>query len=105
MVRAARYAQAAFRRRRVIVKARIVSLRGKGFDGAKAHLRYVERDGTTREGGRGQLYGAEADKVDRDAWLGKARGDRHQFRIIVSPEDGLAYDDLQPPTRQSDDPR
>src|SRR3546814_9985941 len=100
MVRAARYAQAAVRRRRVIVKARIVSLRGKVFDGAKAHLRYVERDGTTREGGRGQLYGADADKVDRNDWLEQASDDRHQFRIIVSPEDGVEYDDLKPLTRR-----
>src|SRR3546814_4956228 len=40
---------AAFRKRRVIVKIRTVKLGGKGFDAAKAHLRYVERDGTTRE--------------------------------------------------------
>src|SRR5690606_11387914 len=46
---------AAFRRRRVVVKVRIVALRGKGFAIAKVHLRYVERDGTTREGRRGHL--------------------------------------------------
>lgn len=91
---------AAFRQRRVIVKIRTVKLGGKGFDAAKAHLRYVERDGTTREGVRGQLYGAEADKVDRNAWLEQASDDRHQFRIIVSPEDGLEYDDLKPLTRR-----
>lgn len=91
---------AAFRQRRVIVKIRPVTLGGKGFDGAKAHLRYVQRDGTTRDGGRGQLYGPEGDKVDRDEWLEKARGDRHQFRIIVSPEDGLEYEDLKPLTRR-----
>lgn len=91
---------AAFRQRRVIVKIRTVKLGGKGFDAAKAHLRYVERDGTTREGGRGKLYGADADMVDRNAWLEQASDDRHQFRIIVSPEDGLEYDDLKPLTRR-----
>lgn len=99
-VLSARDRYAAFRQRRVIVKIRPVTLGGKGFNGAKAHLRYVQRDGTTRDGGRGQLYGPEADKVDRDEWLEKARGDRHQFRIIVSPEDGLEYDDLKPLTRR-----
>jgi type IV secretory pathway VirD2 relaxase len=99
-VLSARDRYAAFGQRRVIVKMRIVSLRGKGFDGAKAHMRYVERDGTTREGGRGQLYGADGDKVDRNAWLEQAKDDRHQFRIIVSPEDGLEYDDLKPLTRR-----
>jgi type IV secretory pathway VirD2 relaxase len=99
-VLSARDRYAAFRRRRVIVKVRTVRLGGKGFEGAKAHLRYVERDGTTREGGRGQLYGAEADKVDRHAWLDPAKDDRHQFRIIVSAEDGFEYDDLKPLTRR-----
>lgn len=99
-VLSARDRYAAFRRRRVIVKVRTVRLGGKGFEGAKAHLRYVERDGTTREGGRGQLYGAEADKVDRHAWLDPAKDDRHQFRIIVSAEDGMEYDDLKPLTRR-----
>jgi len=91
---------AAFRQRRVIVKARLVALRGQGFDGAKAHMRYVERDGTTRDGGRGQLYGAESDKVDRHAWLDQAKDDRHQFRFIVSAEDGADYEDLKPLTRR-----
>lgn len=91
---------AAFRQRRVIVKARLISFKGRGFDGAKAHLRYVERDGTTREGGRGQLYGAASDKIDRSAWLEQAKADRHQFRFIVSAEDGADYDDLRPLTRR-----
>jgi type IV secretory pathway VirD2 relaxase len=91
---------AAFRRRRVIIKSRIVRMAGKGFAGAKAHLRYVERDGTTRDGERGWLYGAEADKVDRSAWLEQVKGDRHQFRFIVSPEDGAEYEDLKPLTRR-----
>jgi len=91
---------AAFRQRRVIVKFRTVRLGGSGFEGAKAHLRYVERDGTTREGGRGQFYGADVDKVDRNAWLEQAKDDRHQFRIIVSAEDGMEYDDLKPLTRR-----
>ncbi|MBX9815448.1 MAG: conjugal transfer protein TraI [Proteobacteria bacterium SG_bin5] len=91
---------AAFRARRVIIKSRIVKLAGKGFAAARAHMRYIERDGTTRDGGRGQLYGADADKVDGKAWLDQAQGDRHQFRFIVSPEDGAEYDDLKDLTRR-----
>jgi type IV secretory pathway VirD2 relaxase len=91
---------AAFRARRVIIKSRIVKLAGKGFAAAHAHMRYVERDGTTRDGGRGQLYGADADKVDGKAWLDQAQGDRHQFRFIVSPEDSAEYDDLKDLTRR-----
>lgn len=91
---------AAFRQRRVIVKSRIVKLAGKGAAAARAHLRYVERDGTTRDGERGQLYGAESDKVDGKTFLERGAGDRHQFRFIVSPEDGSEYDDLKSVTRR-----
>ncbi len=99
-VLATRDRYAAYRRRRVIVKARTILLKGKGFDGAKAHLRYVERDGTTREGERGRLYGPDDDRIDRAAWLEQAREDRHQFRFIVSPEDGGDYEDLKPLARR-----
>ncbi|MDE1172735.1 MAG: hypothetical protein PW790_03490 [Parvibaculaceae bacterium] len=34
---------AALRQRRVIVKARIVKLASKGMNGARAHLRYIQR--------------------------------------------------------------
>src|SRR3546814_20597155 len=37
----------AFRQRRAIVKVRTVTPGGNGFEGATAHLRYVQRDGTT----------------------------------------------------------
>lgn len=91
---------AAFRARRVIIKATTVKLAGKGFVAARAHMRYVERDGTTREGERGQLYGPDADKVDGKAFIDKAEGDRHQFRFIVSAEDGAEYPDLKDLTRR-----
>ena len=84
--------------RRVVVKSRIVKL-GKGM-AAAAHLRYLQRDGTTREGERGSLYGREADQVDGKPFLERAAGDRHQFRFIVAPEDGAQYDDLKPVVRR-----
>jgi type IV secretory pathway VirD2 relaxase len=88
------------RRRRVMVKARIVRLAGKGMNAARAHLRYVQRDGVTRDGEPGRLYGADADQVDGKAFLERQTGDRHQFRFIVSAEDGAEYDDLKPLTRR-----
>ncbi|KUM26942.1 conjugal transfer protein TraI [Mesorhizobium loti] len=91
---------AAFRQRRVVVKARVVKLAGKGVDGARAHLRYLQRDGVTREGEPGALYGVDSDRVDGKAFLERAGGDRHQFRFIVAPEDGIEYDDLKPLTRR-----
>lgn len=91
---------AAFRQRRVIIKSRIVKLAGKAMDGARAHLRYIQRDGVTREGKPGELYGAEQDRADGKAFLERSQGDRHQFRFIVSAEDGAEYDDLKPLTRR-----
>lgn len=95
---------AAFRQRRVIIKSRIVKLAGKGMakgmENARAHLRYIQRDGVTREGEPGELYGAEQDRADGKAFLERSEGDRHQFRFIVSAEDGAEYDDLKPLTRR-----
>lgn len=86
--------------RRVVVKARIVRLAGNGLGAARAHLRYLERDGTTREGTRGTLYGPGEDQAGGKAFLERGEGDRHQFRFIVSPEDGAEYDDLKPLVRR-----
>jgi hypothetical protein len=47
----------AFGSRRVVIKASIVKLAGKGAAGAAAHLRYLQRDGTTREGERARRDG------------------------------------------------
>jgi type IV secretory pathway VirD2 relaxase len=99
-VLASRDRYAAYRSRRVVVKSRIVKLAGKGIKAAQAHLRYIQRDGVTRDGQPGQLYGAEQDHADGKAFLDRADGDRHQFRFIVAPEDGAEYDDLKPLTRR-----
>lgn len=99
-VLASRDRYAAFRQRRVIVKSRIVKLAGNGVKAARAHMRYIQRDGVTREGEPGQLYSAAQDRADGKAFIDRAEGDRHQFRFIVSPEDGAEYDDLKPLTRR-----
>lgn len=88
------------RSRRVVVKARIVRLAGSGAKAAVAHLRYLQRDGTTREGERGTLYSAEPDSADGKAFLERGTGDRHQFRFIVAAEDGAEYQDLKPMIRR-----
>lgn len=97
------------RARRVTVKARIVKLnpqrgaaRGRTFVSAKAvdaHLRYLERDGVTRDGERGQVYSATEDAADGRDFLDRGREDRHQFRFIVSVEDGVDLSDLRQTTR------
>lgn len=84
--------------RRVTVKARVVRQAGKG-GGAAAHLRYIQRDGTSRDGERGVLYNAETDRADARAFLERGAEDRHQFRFIVSPEDADRLEDLTDFTR------
>lgn len=88
------------RARRAIVKTRLVRLAGKGQAGARAHLRYIQRDGVTREGTPGELYGPETDTADGKAFLERGASDRHQFRFIVSAEDGSEYPDLKPYVRR-----
>src|SRR5690606_10941316 len=99
-VLAARDRYAAFRERRVIVKTRIVKLRGSALRAARAHLRYVQRDGVIREGLPGELYDAHSDRADSKAFLARSRGDRHQFRFIVSAEDAVEHQDLRSVTRR-----
>lgn len=88
------------RQRRVIVKTRLVRLRGAAKGGMQAHLRYLQRDGVERDGSPGQLYGGHGEQVDGAVFIDRCEDDRHQFRIIVSPEDGDHYDDLKPLTRR-----
>ncbi|WP_018390169.1 relaxase/mobilization nuclease domain-containing protein [Ancylobacter sp. FA202] len=84
--------------RRVIVKSRSVRAAGKSGKAA-AHLRYIQRDGTSRDGERGRLYSATEDRADGDAFLDRGKDDRHQFRFIVSPEDAAEIEDLTGHTR------
>lgn len=82
--------------RRVVIKTRIVKLKGGGIDAARAHLRYIQRDGVSKEQEPGQLYDATHDEADGKALLDRSEGDRHQFRFIVSPEDATELSDLKP---------
>ncbi|MBE0587344.1 MAG: relaxase/mobilization nuclease and DUF3363 domain-containing protein, partial [Hydrogenophaga sp.] len=86
--------------RRVVIKSRFVVLRRAGATAASAHLRYIEREGVTRDGQKGQAYGAGTDAADLKGFEERGRGDRHQFRLIVSPEDAVDLDDLKGFTRQ-----
>jgi hypothetical protein len=86
------------RLRRVVVKAHIARLK-LGSRKADAHLRYLQREGTTRDGGRGTLYGPDTDQADGKDFLDRGREDRHQFRFIIAPEDGDRIEDLRSFTR------
>lgn len=87
---------AGFRARRAIVKTQLVRLGAKALGAARAHLRYIQRDGVTRDGIEGRLYSAAEDRADGRAFLDRCADDRHQFRLIVSAEDGAEYEDLRP---------
>lgn len=82
--------------RRVIVKARITKFKAGDLGAARAHLRYIQRDGVTPEGEPGQLYSRDFDDADGSTFLNECEDDRHQFRLIVSPEDGAQLQDLKP---------
>jgi type IV secretory pathway VirD2 relaxase len=83
-------------RRRVVIKARIVRIKAGDPGAVRAHLRYVQRDGVTREGAPGELYDAGSDAADGKAFADRGGGDRHQFRIIVAPEDSGELANLKP---------
>lgn len=85
--------------RRVMVKVHIARAAKAGPGLFSAHIRYLQRDGVDRAGEGGHLYGREHDAEDSKPFLDRSEHDRHQFRIIVSPEDGLALGDLKPVIR------
>ncbi|MDO8768513.1 MAG: relaxase/mobilization nuclease and DUF3363 domain-containing protein [Burkholderiaceae bacterium] len=86
--------------RRVVIKSRYVVLKKAGAKSVSTHLRYIERDGVTRDGQPGQAYGSETDTVDLKAFEERGKGDRHQFRFIVSVEDAGELEDLRGYTRE-----
>ena len=98
---AARFAGASLapNARRVTIKTRLVNLSKAGPRSTVAHLRYIEREGVDRQGGPGHAYGPTTDTADTAAFEERGRGDRHQFRFIVSPEDAEQLDDLRTYTR------
>jgi len=86
--------------RRVVIKSRYVVLKKAGATSVSTHLRYIERDGVTRDGEKGQAYGPETDTADLKAFEERGKGDRHQFRFIVSVEDAGELEDLRGYTRE-----
>ncbi len=81
------------RTRGAVIKARVVKHNMRGSLGA--HLNYLQRDGVTRDGEAGKLFGPEGQEIDRDAFAQRCADDRHHFRFIVSPDDALEMADLK----------
>ena len=85
--------------RRATVKVRLVYLKQAGARSTITHLRYIEREGVGREQDTGKAYGPMTDEADLPAFEERGRDDRHQFRLIVSPEEAEQLDDLRTYTR------
>ena len=58
---------------------------------AALHIRYIERDGVEKDGSKGTLYDAQG-PVRARVFEQPRPGEKHQFRFIVSPEDGSELD-------------
>jgi hypothetical protein len=89
-------------RQRVIVKARVVAhaKAGGGAGGMMRHTLYVERDGASRNGERVQVFDRDLDEADGAGFVDRCEGDRHHFRLIVSPEYGAEMGELKDYTRE-----
>ena len=86
------------RSRGAVIKARVVR-RARTPGALRAHVSYLQRDGVTRDGERGQLFDAERDGVDGAGFAERCEDDRHHFRFIVSPDDARELADLRQFTR------
>ncbi|MDP9968851.1 type IV secretory pathway VirD2 relaxase [Variovorax paradoxus] len=86
--------------RRVVIKSRFMVFKNASANSIAMHLRYIERDGVTRDGQRGHAYGAATDAADLKAFEKRGQSDRHQFRFIISVEDAEQLEDLRGYTRE-----
>jgi type IV secretory pathway VirD2 relaxase len=86
----------------VAIKARVVRQLGTKFRAAplSRHIAYLERDGVTRDGARGEMFGPDAETADVQAFAERCEGDRHHFRFTVSPEDAGEMTDLRAFSRE-----
>ena len=87
--------------RRVVVKTRIVRHKGQRYRSAPlaTHLRYLQRDGVSRDGAPANMFDARSEIADEAAFTERCEPDRHHFRFIVSPEDAGQMEDLRAFTR------
>jgi len=85
--------------RRAIIKVRLVRLGASGLKSGRTHLRYLERAGVSRDGEPGRAYGPHTEVADTAEFITVGDGDRHQFRVILAPEDATELGDLRGYTR------
>lgn len=92
-------ARTGVRQRRVIVKVRLVRLGATSLKSSPTHLRYLERAGVSRDGEPGRAYGPQTEVAETAEFIAAGDGDRHQFRVILAPEDATELGDLRGYTR------
>ena len=88
--------------RRVVMKARVVRQFGSRFRSAplSKHIKYLKREGVTRDGEEARMFDARSDLADERAFAERCKDDRHHFRFIVSPEDAGELENLRTFTRE-----
>lgn len=82
------------RSRGAVIKTRVVRHVARNPTLA-AHLKYLRREGVTRDGEKARMFGPEVDDADVKGFSERCAEDRHHFRFIVSPDDALEMGDLK----------
>lgn len=82
------------RSRGAVVKARVVR-QFRGSTPLAAHLKYLCREGVTRDGEKATMFGPDTGEADHDVFADGCKDDRHHFRFIVSPDDAHELGDLR----------
>jgi hypothetical protein len=63
--------------------------------GLARHTGYLARDSASRDGERGTFFGAQEERLDGRSVTREWEGDRHHFRLILSPEKGYDIADMR----------
>lgn len=79
---------------RVVMKSRIVRMKGSSLKGLYQHIRYLQRDGVGINGLEPEAFqgNASLSKEEVAEWTKSLASDRHYFRFILSPEHGSELD-------------
>jgi len=79
--------------RRVVVKARYIKNSGNGFkEKIRAHLEYVSRNNAGIDGNKPELFSHDESNVEIKNVVKLFEKSPHNFRFIVSPEEGNQLD-------------
>jgi type IV secretory pathway VirD2 relaxase len=68
---------------------------GKNGSGLAKHVNYLTRDSASKDGERGTFFSAQQEQVDGRTVTKEWEGDRHHFRLILSPENGYDIADMR----------